>query len=90
MPTARKAYKNRTIRIPADLLQRVQVKLAKEDRKLSSLVVEHLARWSADGAADGLTPGQRVVRDFAALRKKAKFKVPAVIDKAALMGESDE
>ena len=90
MPTTRKAYKNRTIRIPADLLQRVQVKLAKEDRKLSSLIVEHLARWSAEGVADGLTPGQRVVRDFAALRKKAKFKVPARVDKAELMGESDE
>ena len=90
MPAARKVYKNRTIRIPADLLQRVQVKLAKEDRKLNGLVVEQLARWSAESAAGGLTPGQRVVRDLTALRKRVKFKVPSDLDKATLMGESDE
>lgn len=91
MPTpTRKLHKNRTIRIPADLLQRVQVKLAREDRKLNGLVVEQLQTWAGNDARDGLTPGQRLVRAMAELRKTAKFKVPANLDKARLMGESDD
>ena len=40
--TKQRFYKNRTLRIPAALLQRVQVKLAREDRKLNGLVVDPL------------------------------------------------
>ena len=56
MPTVGKSYKNRTVRIPAELLRRVQVKLAKEDRKLNGLVVEQLALWATDDEADGWPP----------------------------------
>ena len=81
-----KAYKNRTVRIPADLLQRVQVKLAKEDRKLNGLVVEQLEAWAGGGPRDGLTPGQRAVLALTKLREKARFKVPSNLDKARMMG----
>jgi hypothetical protein len=88
--TTRSTHKNRTIRIPAGLLQRVQVKLAREDRKLNGLVVEQLERWAGPDSSDGLTPGQRLVREMAELRKRVNFKVPAKLDKSRLMGESDE
>ncbi len=90
MPITGKAYKNRTVRIPAELLRRVQVKLAKDDRKLNGLVVEQLALWAADDEADGLTAGQRFVAEMAGLRKTARFKVAGNLDKALLMGERDE
>jgi hypothetical protein len=90
MPTARQTYKNRTVRIPAALLQRVQVKLAKEDRKLNGLVVEQLALWAGDDRTGGLTAGQRFVQVMASLRKAVRFKVPRNLDKASLMGERDE
>lgn len=88
--TSHKVYKNRTLRIPAALLQRVQVKLAKEDRKLNGLVIEQLERWAADEPADGLSPGQRLVREMTALRRTARFKVPRKLDKARLMGDSGD
>ena len=87
---SRKAYKNRTLRIPAELLQRVQVRLAEEDRKLNGLVVEQLERWAGEDARDGLTAGQRVVREMTELGKTVRFKVPADLDKGRLMGESDD
>ena len=82
---ARKAYKNRTIRVPADLLRKVQVKMANDDRKLSSVVNELLARWAVEGPGDGLTDGQRFVKEMDELRKIAKFRVPAKLDKWKLM-----
>ena len=89
-PVARKVFKNRTIRVPAELLQRVQVKLAREDRKLTGLVVEQLQVWAADPPGDGLTAGQRLVQGMAELRKAVKFKLPASLDKARLMGDGDD
>ena len=88
--TPHRVYKNRTLRFPAALLQRVQVKLAKEDRKLNGLVIEQLERWAVEEPGDGSSPGQRLVRDMTVLRRTAHFKVPRRLDTARLMGDSDE
>ena len=82
-----KTFKNRTIRLPAGLLQRVQVKLAREDRKLNGLVVEQLEAWAGERPDSGQTAGRRLVRELAELRKTSRFKVPANLDKSQLMDE---
>lgn len=80
--------KNRTIRLPAPLLKRVQVKLAKEDRKFNALVTELLAGWAADeGEDDGLTPGQRFLKLARDIRRRLPKGPPLEVDPEKLMGD---
>lgn len=64
----RSPYKNRTIRIPAGLLQRVMVKLAREDQKLNPLALELFEQWAGRPEGD---PVERLLAN-SALRAKGR------------------
>jgi hypothetical protein len=75
------SYKNRTLRIPSDLLQRVMVKLAREDRKLNPLALELFEQWAGWPEGD---PVERLLVNAArrtrGRRPSAKKAVPFTTD----------